>query len=256
MDERGWAELASYASKLRPETLPVDVLSICRQLGVGIEIGRPRSLSHKGDLVVRDNGFYVVVNRNKRNYDQNLSTLSVRERQTVAHELAHFLAIQLSWPPPTRRSEYWALEKMCDEFAYTLLLPPSIHPSIDSTISSKQLADAISDLCMRAQVTPKLACRALFERPQRAIAAWISRDYNQNSGRLGWVRWSFGSAPEWYEEGTSRRAVYAHEPLAAVMNSLPNMRPGDSEFANVGLLRDIFVRKHGTSDAAIAAVVR
>ena len=63
--------------------------------------------------------WYPIVYRSK----QSSRPLVPRERFAVAHELAHAIVDDQLRLRPLRRSQYWALEGVCDDFAGRLLIP-------------------------------------------------------------------------------------------------------------------------------------
>jgi len=88
--------------------------------------------------------------------------LSVRERFTVAHELAHVLLIKrFSWNP-TQGKEYFLCERLCNLFAGHLLVPQKVIRSL-TIHSPAQAVDSATALRDAYRVSLQVAARRIVD---------------------------------------------------------------------------------------------
>src|SRR5262245_41833523 len=123
------ADVVQFEIKLAPvvdalaasRSLPVDISSVLRDIGVGLIVTAGAKAVGHGRLENDGGCWKVVVLRTESGIASE--TLTWRERFTVAHEVAHYLVeTRLSYRPRSRR-EYWALEATCNALAARLLVP-------------------------------------------------------------------------------------------------------------------------------------
>lgn len=140
--------------------LPVDLRVIRAALGLGIEV-RSAPTQH-GELLRADEGAGTIVV-----YHPSRSELNVhRARFTVAHEIGHFLVDARGGYQPISRSDYWALETLCDRFAGSLLLPAhllklSLRPT--GKLDPKSLLGDLKSISNDGQTSPEAAARRIVE---------------------------------------------------------------------------------------------
>lgn len=115
--------LREAASRLRGDSCcPVALRPICRQLGVQ-GIRRDKLQDAKSVLVNATTSPTIILNCSEGQPGEPSTNW---ERFLIAHEIGHLVLHQLGAKPPSGRSEYWKLEKLCDAFARQLLIPDSV----------------------------------------------------------------------------------------------------------------------------------
>ncbi len=139
--------LANAARELTTgESLPVDIEHICAKLQVeherGIHAYKTARLDGKSRiylpvLLLPQSGYY-----------------GAEERYWIAHEIGHFVLVNLCSATPLGKSEYWQFEDLCNGFARQLLIPQDTIGYLPKSISSPEEALALSsDLARDALVT-------------------------------------------------------------------------------------------------------
>lgn len=210
--------LRDEAARLGSGSVPLHLLHLLKELGLGLRIARSRDENHKGDLRRGEAGWEIVVVRPSRGPIEELG-LSNQERYTIAHEISHYLVEAWFGFRPSTSGEYWALEEVCDEFADRLLVSDQLLAGLDPNLSAHQLVGTVKRLARRAGAPPKATAKRVIQTRRDACAALgIRLDPLQSSGRMGWIEWVAENRP-WI--GTQRRAIYDDAPLAAALESPP-----------------------------------
>jgi IrrE N-terminal-like domain len=148
---------------------PVDVVQVLRDLGLGLRFVHLSELH--GSLERTDAGWEVIVPR-REFMDESPTHLTARERFTIAHEIGHYLVEARFRARPRNRAEYWELERVCQEFAASLLMPQRIlHDVMSANVleSAPEALRSSRELARRAQVSVEAAVRRLIPANARAL---------------------------------------------------------------------------------------
>ena len=154
--------------ELNPKGIwPLDLDAILADQGIQ---RRFESAGRRSGVAYLEVGQQPVITIIKKGGEE--STLSPRDRFSVAHELAHWvLWKQLAIPPAETTSEYWKHEALCDQFAQNLLIPPK-------TLKQYVLSDCTElppvafpqAIARAAHVTWQAAARAISSIPHFDLA--------------------------------------------------------------------------------------
>lgn len=230
--------------------LPLPVLDVLAELGVGLRVATPRDKNHRGDLRRTSGGWEIVLDRGWENRI-NKAFVTGEERFTVGHEIGHYLVeTQYGFRPDSRR-EYWELETVCSDFAGQLLVPDElVSEFVGESTSASELLSRVMALASRANVTIEPASRRLIPRLKQACAlAGLYPNPHDRSGRVGWLAW-VAETTQWLGSGR-RRAIYMNSPLGMV---IPGRHKPDKVPVFPGS-SDVVVERSGTSSFLLAALL-
>jgi hypothetical protein len=104
---------------------PIALRPICRQLGVR-GIRRDRLVGARSLLVDALARPLIILNGSAASPGSSQNKFTDWERFLIAHELGHLVLHQGGAKNPSGPSEYWKVEKLCDEFARRLLIPDDV----------------------------------------------------------------------------------------------------------------------------------
>jgi hypothetical protein len=193
-------------SSLTRSAVPVDLAETLRSLGFG-NLLVERDTGRHGALRKINGRWHPVVYRPV----DSRARLSARERFTVAHEIAHALIDKRFELRPTRAREYWALERVCDEYAADLLVPPMQAEIFAAARKSPaELAGVIVGLASDFEVSHAVAARRIVECLD-GCAAWGIRE--QEDRRV--ISWDIENPPAFGVRRPSR--VDRGSPLSEVL---------------------------------------
>lgn len=185
----GSARVALTGALEMSSATPVEIHNVVRSLGLGALVVEPGSSRHGAIQFIEGRWHPVVFRR-----DQNRSLrLSPRERFTVAHEVAHALLEPFPALQPRRRSEYWALEELCNDFAGRLLVPEShVHELVGTADTGLiQFLQAIFRLADAAGVSTEVVARRTTQTNRAltaaAFEAVVSAKFAATTHRVKWV---------------------------------------------------------------------
>jgi hypothetical protein len=217
--------------------LPIDIVQLCRAAGVAIRIEKAVKGKRRGVLTHEDGTPTAVIYRK----DERPHALAPAERFTIAHELAHHYIDSMSGFQPTRQSEYWRCEEICNSFAQRVLLPARQIGRIGNPTSARVLFTIVRRIAQRADVTMEPAARAaLLTVTTPSAIGRIRVDPHGTTNRIGfrdwWVQLSEGEVAI-----SSRKAIYEGDWLSDVLNEMSTME--------IGEIRDI--HKPGTRDMSL-----
>ncbi len=142
-----------------------------------------------GGLRKLQDRWYPIVYRSK----QSSRPLVPRERFTVAHELAHAIVDDQLRLRPLRRSQYWALEGVCDDFAGRLLIPEKQFLAARAAMSGASSAlSGIEALARTTNTSLIVAARRVLEGCPQA-SAWGVLQEKRRIGTAYRVTWTAGA---------------------------------------------------------------
>jgi len=249
--DRAVDSLMEGLSGFTEQLAPVDVLALCQSLGLGLRVEIGSSRSHRGDLLLDSRGYSVVINRE----DESPAPLRAAERFTIAHEIGHYLLLQLGHPTPQRRAEYWRDERVCDDLARRLLVPFSVLETVGRLETGEDVASAVSEIIRATQVQPRVAAQALVEfTPQPIAAGWFGLDPLPRTRRTGWRFWWYTNIPSWQPSTPWRMAVRREDALNVVLAAMWDLRAGERRQLSVDGLDQAFLRRHRRASGALAGV--
>lgn len=199
---RGLDEISRWAREraatlAEGRDLPLDVVAVADDLGLAIveseDDGEP-----EGQLRRRENRWEVVL-RPARGAGR------ARWRFTLAHEIAHYM-IEQEWRfRPHSGSDYWALERVCDQAASELLLPDSLVSRCeDSLPAAHVLFDQADRLAKLGEVSYQAACRRLASRRDVAFAGL------EFDGDVCKLRWRTDGDVDWIPERAGKHLPESH----------------------------------------------
>ncbi len=141
---------------------PWDVEKLCHRMGVQLRQGDDRV---KPMLVLSATSPIVIVPGKNRGANGRF------EKFRIAHELGHLLLLRELGITPTGRSEYWKHERLCDWFAWQLLLPAHVvEPELERvSATAEQLFGFTKALAGRYHVNWKTAAHRISELKREAI---------------------------------------------------------------------------------------
>lgn len=229
----------------------MDVLAICRDLGVGLRLA-PADGARRGALIRRGRQWEIVVYRSRAAG----ASLAPHERFTVAHELGHYALLQESDFRARRRREYWRGEDLCQYFAARLLLPERLLRDLPAPTDTAELMAAVNFLSRRAGVSAEPAARALVAWLDRPVAlGTFLLDPYPRTRRLGFRGWWVENRHWWGGGGGRRLAVYLDHPLAPVLELMQSLRVGEVGSPSLeGAATTTLRRRRGTA-ASFAALL-
>jgi IrrE N-terminal-like domain len=195
--------------------LPVDVERVVRTLGLPpVEVREDARRRAHGVLRSSSTGHNVVVFRKHKRAEHRLSP---SERVTVAHEIGHFIVERELSFRPQRTSEYWELERCCDEFARMLLLPAAAIASLvaEPPRSAAQLLNHVRQLSRKAEVPTGTTSNQLLLHWKRGAMVALRETVERRDAVRAAVWWSIESEPLF---GLRSRTHLRHgHPLAAIV---------------------------------------
>ena len=150
--------------------IPIPLRPICHQLGVrGIrrdKLDGPKSL-----LVDASRKPVIILNESLTVTGHLRQRFTKLERFLIAHELGHLVLHQLGARNPSGPSEYWKVEKLCDEFARRLLIPDQAVDSVADCARSTAIdwLKATLQLSKRCSVPWSVGARRLTDLNNRVI---------------------------------------------------------------------------------------
>jgi hypothetical protein len=231
--------------------IPIDVVALCRELGVGLRIERSDG-SRRGALMQRGRRWEAVVMRR----DARPAPLSGHERFTIAHELGHYLLLRHANFRPQRRAEYWLGEEVCNQFASRLLIPTNLVAGSTEPTTAAGLAAAVNALAKRALVTPEPAARALVAWLETPVAlGTFLLDPLATTRRLGFRGWWVENRSWWGGRGGRRLAIYADHALASVFEKMRGIGSGQTATVDVPGAATAFLRRRTHRTASFAALL-
>ena len=231
--------------------LPLDLLGLCCELGVGFRVGAADG-NRRGALMRRGSAWEVVLMRR----DPYPAAVSPHERFTIAHELGHYMLMRETAFCRQRQADYWLGEDLCNHFASRLLIPDRLLTCLEEPKSSVELARVVSYIASSAGVTFEPAARAVTSRLATRVAIGTFRlDPWPSTRRLGFRGWWVENRPWWGARGGRRLAIYADHALAPILQRMRTMRPGETVAPDLaGALSTRLRRRPGTS-ASFAALL-
>lgn len=232
----------------RDVSFPVDLSSLASGMGVRVEFGHSRRREyHEASLFLRD-GAYVI-----GSHSLSQESWSVRDRFSIAHELAHVLCDRRGVGQPRRKTEYWRLEDLCDEMANRILIPETVEtvPKTPTDAYSAYLAVvAVSRACT---VSAESAARAVVrDSPTVTMVASLRRSVNPSTKTEGYVVWTTGSVRG--VELKPGSAIRQRHQLADVLRDLPDRNLGERWRIDFDPSVDALARRHKFSVASIVLV--
>ena len=244
--------LGAMASELSAtRDIPIDVVALCRELGVGLRIELADG-SRRGALVRRGHGWEAVVMRGH----SRPAPLNGQERFTVAHELGHYLLLKHVDFRPRREAEYWLGEEVCNHFASRLLIPARLVEGRAEPKCAAGLAEAVADLARQALVTSEPAARALVAQLQTPVAlGTFLLDPLASTRRLGFRGWWVENRNWWGARGGRRLAIYADHALASVLEAMRQIGHGQTATVEVPGAAATFLRRRTSRTASFAALL-
>jgi hypothetical protein len=143
---------------------PVPLRPICRQLKVH-GIRRERLESAKSVLIDARVRPVIILNTSLSSTNSPKARFNGLERFVIAHELGHLVLHQSGGKTPSGTSEYWKIERLCDEFARKLLIPdkPVRELVAETELSALDLLRASLFLSKRCAVPWSAAAHRLSE---------------------------------------------------------------------------------------------
>lgn len=150
------------------------------------------------------------------------SSLTPHERFTVLHEVAHAVVEERLSFRPLRASHYWALERLCDNFAAQALLPEALLAPYRLAVSSAvELRRRVQAISSQFKASYAASARRLLEQlPQGA--AWgvrrltPSRAHQSAVYRVEWV------AGAGARHGNTGSHLHPNNPLIAAISGQRN----------------------------------
>jgi hypothetical protein len=221
--------------------LPVDLLALLGDLGLGLVIGT-RDQRPAGTLRRSREGWEVVVARPAERLQE--PAFSEFERFTIAHEVAHYLVEGRFGYRPRSQREYWQLEEICHEFAGALLVPRAAVLSALQAPPWKAMSvlGAVHRIASQAEVNLEPAARRLVEAVHGAVlVASLDIDHDEAKRREGRVRWIV-QKPRWIN-AVRKRAILSDHPLADVIRSARGGRVRMPISASLTGARDVCVER-------------
>jgi len=231
--------------------LPVDLVAVCRELGVGLRVA-PADGPRRGALMRAGRGWEVVVMRPRG----PSGDISPQERFTIAHELGHLILMRETPFRIQRDADYWLAEELCNRFASGLLIPQRLLSDLAEPRSSTELAASVSEVARMAAVTFEPAARAVAARFATPVAIGAFHlDPLERTRRLGFRGWWVENRSWWGGRGGRRLAVYADHALAPVLQRMPAMRPGETASPQLDGARSTRLRRSPGPRASFTALL-
>jgi Zn-dependent peptidase ImmA (M78 family) len=186
------ATLRRYGLEAASQSIPVSVSWLLDHFRVGAIVYESDGSPTGGELRVIDGEPHPVLFAEPTSN----ASLSVRDRFTVAHEIAHAIVDREVRIRPQSDRQYWQLERLCQQFANTVLLPEVWVRSVYSRVrGAKDLCRLIPAVALSAEVSREAAARRLvFLRSGQA--AWAIRP--QESGAESAVDWRWENPEAWW----------------------------------------------------------
>ncbi len=200
--EISWLEECIRA--LNPDgRYPVRLRPILAALGVRLQkrVITSHKLDGRGEIRY-DGGRYTIILF--RTHDRP-KRLTLRERFTIAHEIAHVLVDIKYGSFPTSTKQYWTSESICDEFAGRLLVPTNVLLGIDKDSSIGVLKGLLS-ICQACKVSLPVAAHRLARHYNGILLFQVDLTHNIKREPVFRVSWVF-------EEDNPlkfRRGMYLH----------------------------------------------
>jgi IrrE N-terminal-like domain len=221
------AMLQTEAKRLASlKSFPLDLFSLLSDLRIGLTFSSvARDPNHSGSVLKRADTWEITVVRPRR--DIYRTELVPRERFTVAHELAHCIIEANFGFRPSSQSAYWALERVCNDFAALLLTPTS---ALDQALApvplnAADILGAIQRLRRLTEVSFEVSSRRIVEaltKPTAVAGILINRNQPQLvHGRLSWVH----ENRLWMGGGRNRKIGPTH-PFFALVAEADGMLSG------------------------------
>jgi hypothetical protein len=224
LSDRISVALADEARKLTDHrAAPLELLSLLAELGVGLRFSStPLGANHLGSLREYEGTWEVVIYRIRNLLHRR--GLTPRERFTVAHELAHYIVESRFSYRPMSTADYWRLERVCNDFAATLLAPDATVEAVlpSAPTSATVMLSAIHNLSSRTETSFEVASRRIVEAmrcpPAAAACLRLSQASNHHPGTLSWLH----ENKRWMGGGRNRKVVAKHpfSPALGVAHSL------------------------------------
>jgi len=219
-------------------SMPVDVISLLRRLGIELEVvvglGPPtlRKLSSRSYRVVLPRSSFST------------QPLSPRERFSVAHEIGHVLVdFQFGYRPATERA-YHDLETWCDLFAGRLLVPDNAVAAL-AIRSWRGLAETLKRVADDHSVSYAVAARRLAERYKSLVLARVNFAENKAGQRVLKVAWVAGDGR--FIDLQLHRHITTRHCLSALLLEPSARRAGLAvDLADVGRVK-VHVLRQGTT---------
>jgi IrrE N-terminal-like domain len=231
--------------------LPLDLLGLCRELGVGFRVAAADG-PRRGALMRRGAAWEVVLMRR----DPHPAAISPQERFTIAHELGHYMLMHQMAFSPQRRADYWLGEDLCNQFASRLLIPDRLLNCLDEPKSAAELARAVIGVANSAGVTFEPAARAVASRLATPVAIGMFRlDPLPSTRRLGFRGWWVENRSWWGARGGRRLAVYTDHALAPVLQRMRAMRPGQTDTPELAGALSTRLRRRSGASASFSALL-
>ncbi|MGH9891447.1 MAG: ImmA/IrrE family metallo-endopeptidase [bacterium] len=237
------ARLTQDAEKLAgARGLPIDVLSLLTDLGLGLRIESGTRNRRAGGLRRLDVGWEVLVVRN----DHNSLRLTPRERFTIAHEIGHyFVAARFAFKPGSNR-EYWALEDLCNDFARSLLAPREALVRVlkHEPTSAKDLAEMTESLSELTQLSLEPAARRITAELRRKVfVSFLEIDLHHSEDTTPRVLWTVQNHP-WGPKGR-RKKLSPADPLAAAASTARELRHREGTEFSLSTTSNAWVQRRG-----------
>lgn len=196
-------ELAEV-TRPRPDSPSVPVLGLAASLGVKVTLrGSAGARETHARLAYSSPPEIAVYRSGTLEFRKCLGPseeriLRPRERFSVAHELGHWLARRdLGIEPVSDGRAYWEQEALMNEFAQTLLVPPSLvdgwlrRSAVGSIVHPMQLRRWAESCLVSEDVIASALCRV---RPEMGILRMEVMSKMRGGTRLMKVRFSVGGA--------------------------------------------------------------
>ena len=121
---------AKAEKELNPSNAwPVDISAVLEYLGIRLELTCGSDLKAAAHLVINDRPSIVI-----RSKGTEHPLMNGFNRFSIAHEIGHWIIWRRFGLLPQDKSEYWAHERLCNEFAAKLLLPTEALSSFLETL--------------------------------------------------------------------------------------------------------------------------
>lgn len=229
----------------------MDVIALCRELGVGLRVASADG-TRRGALMRAGAGWEVVLMRR----DARPAPISPQERFTVAHELGHWVLMRETSFRVLREADYWLGEELCNGFASRLLLPDRLLDTVAEPTSATVLAAAVCALTEDAGVSFEPAARVLVARLATPVAVGTFRlDPHPRTDRLGFRTWWVESRQWWGARGGRRLAVYADHALAPVLRRMGSMNTGETASPSIAGAFSTRLRRSRGAAASFTALL-
>lgn len=177
---------------------PIDPLSINRIGKCEIDIHLSRELPYEGRMLPSGKGFIIDIRCKEP------SRLQVRERLSIAHEIAHAFFYETNELPP--RTVYgnlsgqwsWKYEGFCHEIARRILVPSFTFSGMAKKIesSTKPSIDALRELCRLYKASREVVGMRFIKDTARWPAILIKSTPNDDKGRSFEVKMPFPIKPK------------------------------------------------------------